>query len=126
MSTSSPKLQRIQASEGSVPILTALRQDGAVIIKGLFTQDQVRRLNQEVNPTIDRLHVGSKHTEEWLQDFHGDHTKRLNNVVSISKTFREEILENDLIHQCCEEIYLKDAGRSFFGTWVFSKMKLVY
>ena len=65
---------------------------------------------------MDKLNVGSKHSEEWVKEFFGDNTKRLNNVVSLSKTFREEILESELIHQLCEEIYLKDAG----GYWMNS------
>lgn len=116
MSTTATKLQQVKASEGRDAVLRALREDGAVIIKGLFTNDQVRRLNEEVQPAIDKLGVGSKRSEEWLKDFHGDNTKRLNNVVTLSKTFRQEILENDLIHQLCEEIYLKDAG----GYWMNS------
>ncbi|RYP12419.1 hypothetical protein DL765_007349 [Monosporascus sp. GIB2] len=116
MSTAATKLQQVKASEGRDAVLGALHEDRAVIIKGLFTTDQVRRLNEEVQPAVDKLGVGSKHTEEWLKDFHGDNTKRLNNVVSLSQTFRQEILENDLIHQLCEEIYLKDAG----GYWMNS------
>jgi len=116
MSAAASKLQHVKPSEGQDAILRALRQDGAVIIKGLFTADQVRRLNEEVQPAMDKIAVGSKHSEEWLKEFHGDNTKRLNNVVSLSKTFRHEILENDLIHQLCEEIYLKDAG----GYWMNS------
>jgi len=113
---STAKLQQVKAKDGRDAVLAALRADGAVIIKGLFTADQVRRLNEEVQPSIDKLRVGSKHTEEWVKEFHGDNTKRLNNVVSISSTFRHEILENELIHQCCEDIYLKDAG----GYWMNS------
>ncbi|RYP63026.1 hypothetical protein DL770_009478 [Monosporascus sp. CRB-9-2] len=81
MSTAATNLQQVKASEGRDAILGALREDGAVIIKGLFTTDQ-----------------------------------RLNNVVSLSRTFRQEILENNLIRQLCEEIYLKDAG----GYWMNS------
>ena len=116
MSKSAVKLQHIDATAGRDIILEALRKDGAVIIKSLFTKDQIQRLNEEVQPAINNLGVGSKHTEEWLKDFHGDNTKRLNNVVSLSTTFRHEFLESDLIHQLCEEIYLKDAG----GYWMNS------
>lgn len=116
MAATTPTLQRLEASEGREAILKALREDGAVIIKRLFTKDQIQRLNDEVQPAVDKLNVGSKHIEEWVKDFHGDNTKRLNNVVSWSKTFRHEILENELIHELCEEIYLRDAG----GYWMNS------
>ncbi|ETS80262.1 hypothetical protein PFICI_07791 [Pestalotiopsis fici W106-1] len=116
MASNVPKLQQVQASAGRDAVLTAVRQDGAVIIKGLFTKDQVRRLNEEVQPFVDNMGVGSNHTEDWVKEFHGDNTKRLNGVVALSKTFRHEILESELIHQVCEDIYLKDAG----GYWMNS------
>lgn len=111
-----PVLQRIPATAGRDAILAALRQDGAVIIKSLFTTDQVSRFNAEVQPAVDARKPGSTHTDEWVRDFHGDTTKRLNGVVALSPTFRNEILENELIHACCEEIYLADAG----GYWLNS------
>lgn len=110
------QIQHLPTSSGQAAILQALRADGAVIIKGLFSKDQIRRLNSEVQPAIDKLATGSKQSDEWLQDFHGDNTKRLNGVVGISPTFRGEILENELIHSLCEAIYLKDAG----GYWLNS------
>jgi len=116
MSTTAIKLQQIHPSQGCDAILKALRDDGGVIIKGLFTKDQVRRLNEEVQPAMDKLGSGSKQSEEWLKEFHGDNTKRLNGLVAVSETFRHEFLECDLIHQLCEEIYLKDAG----GYWMNS------
>ena len=109
-------LQHVQPSDGPNAILKALEEDGAVIIKGLFTKDQVRRVNEEVQPAMDKRNPGSKHEEEWVKDFYGDNTKRLNNVVALSKTFRNEILDCDLIHKLCEEIFLEDAG----GYWMNS------
>ncbi|KAJ9158135.1 Verruculogen synthase [Coniochaeta hoffmannii] len=116
MSTRVTKLQQISPSDGSDAVLRAVREDGGVIIKGLFTKDQVRRLNEEVQPAMDKLDTGSKNPEEWVQEFHGDNTKRLKGMVAVSKTFRHEFLECDLIHEVCEEIYLKDAG----GYWMNS------
>lgn len=116
MSASSNKLQHIQVSEGRDAVMKALREDGAVIIKHLITADQVARLNEEIQPAMDPLRVGSNHADEWLQDFHGDNTKRLINVITLSKTFREEVIENELIHELCEEIYLKDAGGYWMNT----------
>ena len=117
MSTpAAPKLQQVPASSGRDAILAALRSDGAVIIKQLFTPDQVRRLNDEVQPALEKLRVGSKHTEEWVKEFFGDNTKRLNGVVGLSSAFRHDFLDNELIHQLCEAIYLDDAG----GYWMNS------
>jgi len=116
MSAPTTKLQHVHPSEGADAVLAALREDGGVIIKGLFTKDQVRRLNEEVQPAVDRLGAGSKAPDEFLKDFYGDKTKRLIGLVGISKTFRQEFLECELIHKICEKIYLKDAG----GYWMNS------
>jgi ectoine hydroxylase-related dioxygenase (phytanoyl-CoA dioxygenase family) len=116
MSPTVTKLQQVHPSEGSAAVLKALREDGGVIIKGLFTKDQVCRLNEEVQPAMDKLGSGSKQSDEWLKEFHGDNTKRLNGLVAVSKTFRLEFLECELIHQVCEEIYLKDAGGYWMNT----------
>ncbi|KAI1340807.1 phytanoyl-CoA dioxygenase [Xylariaceae sp. FL0016] len=116
MPMSKPTIQHVNASEGCEAVLKAVREDGAVIIKSLFTPDQVRRLNADVQPSVDAIRNGSEHPEGWVKEFHGDNTKRLNNVVAISETFRQEILENELIHQVCEDVYLKDAG----GYWMNS------
>lgn len=109
-------LQYIHASEGQDAVFKALREDGAVIIKNLITHDQVSRLNQEIQPAMEGMNGGSNHADEWVRDFHGDSTKRLINVVTLSKTFREEVLENELIHQLCEKIYLEDAGGYWMNT----------
>lgn len=116
MSSQATQLQHVPASAGSDAVLKAIRDDGAVIIKGLISPDQVTRLNQDVQPAMDSLGTGSKHDNEWVREFHGSATKRLLNVVTLSKTFREEIMENNLIHEVCEEIYLKDAGGYWMNT----------
>ncbi|KAI0506810.1 hypothetical protein F5B22DRAFT_650293 [Xylaria bambusicola] len=110
------KLQDVPASAGCDAVLKAVQEDGAVIIKKLFTHDQISRLNADVQPAMNAMGAGSKHAEEWVREFHGDSTKRLNNIVGISATFREEFLEHPLIHAVCEAIYLADAG----GYWMNS------
>ena len=111
-----PTLQRLPSTTPPSEILAALRTSGAVIIKSLFTKSQIASLNAEVNPHISKTCPGSKQTDDWLRDFHGDKTKRLNGVVGLSPTFRNEILEQPLIHSLCEAIYLPTAG----GYWLNS------
>ncbi|UNI18432.1 Verruculogen synthase [Purpureocillium takamizusanense] len=108
--TKPPSLRQVEASEGCDAIVSALREDGGVIIKNLVTTDQVCRINKEIDPVMEKLAVGTKLSDERLQDFHGYNTKRLTNLVTHSKTFREEVLEHDLIHQICEAIFMEDAG----------------
>jgi len=115
-STSTPRLQRIPASAGASAVLSALRADGAVIIKSLFTPSQIASLNTEISPAMAPVPPGSQSASPFLISFHGTNTKRLNNIVSLSPTFRHEMLEHPLIHACCEDIYLADAG----GYWMNS------
>jgi hypothetical protein len=61
---SQPQLQQLNISADRDAVLEAARQDGAVTTKGLFTKDQVRRLNEEVQPAVDGINAGCSHTEE--------------------------------------------------------------
>jgi len=117
LATGTPaSLQRVDASKGSAAILQAMQEDGGVIIKNLLTDDQVRRINDDITLALEKLQAGSKHSDEWTKQFHGTNTKRLTNVVTLSKTFREEVLDSELIHQLCEAVFLEDSGTYWMNT----------
>ncbi|KAK4182663.1 hypothetical protein QBC35DRAFT_444805 [Podospora australis] len=129
MSTTSPppsppspsrklSLRKIPATSGPAPILSALAKDGAVIIKNLFPPSLIEALNSDVSGPLSSLSPGCSpdQSDPWLVAFHGNQTKRLNNVVSHSPTFRHQILENELVHSLCSSIFLEDAG----GYWMNS------
>ncbi|KAI6777830.1 uncharacterized protein J7T54_002692 [Emericellopsis cladophorae] len=113
---SRPTIQHVEASKGRDAVLQALKDDGAVIIKNLVGAEEVARLNRDIQPAMDALGSGSKHSSDWLRDFHGAHTKRLLNLVTLSKTFREGLLENELLHHLCKFIFLEDAGGYWMNT----------
>jgi len=76
-------------------------EDGGVIIKNFLTADQVSAFNAETDPYIAAQPAGRRKREgDHLQlvEFHGDNTKRVRNLINRSKTFREEILNRDLLH----------------------------
>ncbi|KAJ6444838.1 putative phytanoyl- dioxygenase protein [Purpureocillium lavendulum] len=106
----SASLQQIRASDGWEAILRAFRDDGAVIIKGLISSDKVDQINAEIQPAMDKIATGSRMAGDWLKEFHGHQTKRLTNMITHSKTFREVLLDNDLIHQLCEGIFREETG----------------
>ncbi|KAK4447371.1 hypothetical protein QBC34DRAFT_450281 [Podospora aff. communis PSN243] len=110
------RLQRIPATAGSAPILSALRADGAVIITSLFPPSAISLLNTEINPLMSPIAPGSTQPSPFIQAFHGPTTKRLNNLVGRSPTFRSLFLENDLIHECCSALFVNDSG----GYWMNS------
>ncbi|KAF7550225.1 hypothetical protein G7Z17_g5855 [Cylindrodendrum hubeiense] len=104
------KVREVKAREGYEAALKIIREDAAVIIKELMSPDQIRRINEEIQPSMDQMGVGSKVPDDWLKDFHGYNTKRLTGLTTISKTFREDFLDSDFVHQLCEKIFLEDSG----------------
>ncbi|AMK31177.1 TPA: hypothetical protein ACKAEE_002886 [Pseudomonas aeruginosa] len=64
-----------------------------------MTPEQVVRINNELDAPLAALDAGSRHEQELTAEFHGHQTKQLTNLVTHSKTFREEILDDDLFHE---------------------------
>lgn len=97
-------------------VLKILKEDAGVIIKGMLTPDQVARFNADVQPQMDKIPAGSSKTNEGAQDFHGANTKRLTNLVTHSKTFREEIIDHDKVHQLAHAILSPWCDTYWMGT----------
>ena len=79
--------------------------DGGLIIENFLTAEQVSAFNAETDAYVAAQIAGRKKREgdlAQLVDFHGDNTKRTRNLVNRSKTFREEILNRDLLHAVAE------------------------
>ncbi|KAJ5205101.1 uncharacterized protein N7498_005980 [Penicillium cinerascens] len=104
------KIPRASASADIETILQLLNEVGGVIIEGLLRPDQVQRFNAELEKPMNSLQAGSTHEEEFIQDFHGAQTKRLTNVCTHSKVFRDEVLDNDLVHQIAAKIFHHESG----------------
>lgn len=109
-------LQHVSKDTPLAEILAIVDADGGVIIEKFLTEDQVRRFNEETQPALDALDAGSKHDDDFIADFHGNQTKRLTNLVTISKTFREEILEQELIYELGEAIFREESGDFWLTT----------
>ena len=93
--TTTAKLRTIASTAPIDEILSIVRADGGVIVKGLLTPDQVARFNAEIDPALRGLDAGSKHDNEIVAEFHGRNTKRLTNLVTRSETFRREVIDHD-------------------------------
>lgn len=104
------KIPRVPASVGIEEILQLLDAAGGVIIQGLLRPEQVERFNRELETPMNNLNPGSTHEEEFIKDFHGAQTKRLTNVCTHSKVFRDELLDNDLVHQLAAKIFHHESG----------------
>ena len=97
-------------------ILSIVREDGGVIVKGLLNADQVARFNSEIEPALRELSAGSKHDNEIVAEFHGRNTKRLTNLVTRSETFRREVIDHDLVHALADAVFLEESGTYWMTT----------
>ncbi|KAK5234628.1 Verruculogen synthase [Exophiala xenobiotica] len=113
---STTTLQRRPASAGRDAILKAMHEDGGVIIEGLLTPQQVKQFNQDIDPVLAKMKPGSTHDSEWTQAFHGANTKRLTNLVTHSPSFGKELLDSDLVHELCTEVFTKESGTYWLNT----------
>jgi ectoine hydroxylase-related dioxygenase (phytanoyl-CoA dioxygenase family) len=117
--TNSASIQSLQSVPRGTPveeILAVVARDGGVIIKNFLTRDQVDRFNADVESAIEALRPGSTHENELVAAFHGSNTKRLTKLVELSPTFRDEIIDLDLVHDLCDAIFLKESGTYWMTT----------
>ncbi|MFJ9390924.1 phytanoyl-CoA dioxygenase family protein [Nocardioides sp. NPDC101246] len=117
--TVTPDVQSLQSvpRDASVEeILAIVARDGGVILKNFLTQDQIDRFNADVEPAMEALRPGSTHENEIVQAFHGNNTKRLTNLVTLSPTFRDEIIDKDLVHDLCDATFLEESGTYWMTT----------
>ena len=77
-------------------ILEHVERDGAVIIEQLLSPDIVTAFNAEVDEIVAATRPGSRYGEAD-GGHHGANTKRVSGLTSLSRTFRERILNDPLV-----------------------------
>jgi ectoine hydroxylase-related dioxygenase (phytanoyl-CoA dioxygenase family) len=87
-----------------------------MILKGFLTRDQIDRFNADVEPALAALRPGSTHEDAEIAAFHGSNTKRLTQLVELSPTFRNEIIDHDLVHDLCDATFLEESGTYWMTT----------
>jgi ectoine hydroxylase-related dioxygenase (phytanoyl-CoA dioxygenase family) len=97
-------------------VLEIVAADGGVIIKEFLKADQVARFNADIEPQMKALRPGSSHEDEFIAEFHGSNTKRLTNLVTHSETFRNEIIDDDLVHEMLDKTFLDESGTYWMTT----------
>ncbi|GAB4009952.1 phytanoyl-CoA dioxygenase family protein [Nocardioides ultimimeridianus] len=115
-STTTAALQAVPADTPVADILAIVARDGGVILKNFLSRDQIDRFNADVEPAMQALRPGSTHEDEVIAAFHGSNTKRLTNLVTLSPTFRAEIIEHDLVHALCDATFLEESGSYWMTT----------
>ena len=98
---------------GDAGFALLLGTGGAVILEDLLTEDRVARLNADLDSHLERHPTGG--INSTAEQF-GDRTKRFTNLVTLSKTFREEILEHDIVLRLTDAILLPHADSYWMCT----------
>ena len=117
--TTAPDVTSLQSVPRDTPvaeILEIVARDGGVILKEFLTPDQIARFNADVEPELAALRPGSTHEDEIIAAFHGSNTKRLTRLVELSPTFRNEIIDHDLVHDLCDATFLEESGTYWMTT----------
>lgn len=76
---------RFSAQANDEDIVQAVRHDGYAIIEGLISPDDVERLKQDLQPSLDAVDVGN-------EDFWGHHTKRFGALIGKSEMARQMLV----------------------------------
>ncbi|KAL9054327.1 MAG: hypothetical protein Q9162_004201 [Coniocarpon cinnabarinum] len=98
-------LRRVTYSTPLDEIFQYWNEDGAIVIQGLLSPDQVDQMNREFKPILDNVQRGSIFDYPPLQAFHGRKTKRAGDLINNSPLFRDRVVENDLIHNICKRCF---------------------
>lgn len=107
-------MQQLPATTDVATIFRAFQEDGGVIIKEFLSQSEVASFNSEVQPAMEKLCAGSVSKNTNIQEQRGDKTKRLSNIACESETFRQKILEKDLLHKVLDAVFNQPGGAGYW------------
>lgn len=101
-----PKLESLPAGSPTDAILNVLKRDGALILTGVLSTDDLAQLNGEIAPYVEA-------TENGRDNFTGAHTTRTGALVARSEKCRELVMHptiiaaaNEFLKPFCETIQL--------------------
>lgn len=86
-------------------VMEIIERDGGVIIEDVLSREQVARVNADLDPEMERLNSGSVKDDEEVKAFHGELTKRLTNVVTLSPLLQEALFVNPTNLQYVEAMF---------------------
>lgn len=111
-----PKLERLQNTDLTKDICSALERDGAVIVENIVTPQQLESLNGELDRHIAGLAPGLRHPSHAdMVEFYGHSTIRIDGLPGKSETFRELMQLPHLI-DATEHFLLPNCDDYLFNT----------
>jgi len=103
-------LRKVNASTDAAKILKILNEDGCIVLEGFLSESQVASINKDIDASMAKVQPGLEKGDERQKEFFGNQTKRMNNLVTRSDAFTNDILDSDIFHNLCAEIFLRESG----------------
>ncbi|KAI9372982.1 PhyH-domain-containing protein [Aspergillus egyptiacus] len=110
--TSRPVLRRLPMGAGADAIFQVLQEDGCVIIEGFLTPQQVKTFNKEVDPHLKKWEMG----QGSMQETQLANMKQLSSLPLFSKTFRDDLMNHELLHEICKKAFGPESGDYWLTT----------
>jgi len=100
-----PMLQVLDTQHNSLTeILAVLAQDGGVIVHNMLSPQVVANLLSELAPQSETSQVGPKSSNENVNHFWGQQTKRFTRLAQRSQTFADEVLVHPTLTGVADEL----------------------
>ena len=110
------ELQKVTNDIDPKELAHIMNQDGAAIVEGALDQQQLSRLNSEVDTVLAATAPGLRHaTSDFYAEFYGHNTIRLDGLPAKSKTFLE-IMELPLLSGVADELLLPNCEDYLLNT----------
>jgi len=98
-------LQELDTKRNSLTeILAVLAQDGGVIVHNMLSPQVVANLLKELAPQSETSQVGPKSSNENVNHFWGQQTKRFTRLAQRSQTFADEVLVHPTLTGVADEL----------------------
>lgn len=109
------QLQQVDKDDGPAAVLTALAEDGAVIVRDFIEPGTLQRFRDDMEAFASGHRTGSVASSEMVQRFWGAHTKRFTRLAHRSAAF-VELLTDPLYLSIADEVLLPHASDYWMNT----------
>ncbi|CAI7613885.1 unnamed protein product [Penicillium discolor] len=99
------EIPRVSAITEPGKIWPTVQEHGAAIIKDFLHSDVVHRFNQEMDPHVKIETVPAARTKDRPNHVLSTTTRIMNVLTELSKTYREDILNNKVLNDISEEAF---------------------
>ncbi|RLL97004.1 hypothetical protein CFD26_106320 [Aspergillus turcosus] len=111
-------IPRLSAGGDLERVWPTVEEHGAVIIENFLPADIVQNLNQEFDPFL-KSSPRSALGKDFPNELVSTKTRFVNLLASISKSFRQDVLNNGALHKICT-----DAFKAYGDYWVLTSVAM--